>query len=384
MKDNFVHIIDRLGGKELLGFHLSNGDDISASKYLDLYQRQLALGIGAIPKLYLDTKFWGILRDAERGVDGAGAPLLAKIRELVRSNRIVCVCQAATFLEIAKQSKDSLEVVTGLVNELTGSIVIVTEDKLRSIEAANYMRSKAGLPPISDHHIWSKVGLVLLTNVVGHLKDILPNELSEFSTNVVLKSTIDSLWQANLTDIMEAFGWDTANKLSASIDPATISAIEDRKRKRNKEQNSLQEIKRTEFNSIIPTTYKSIFFRAVFQAAIATQRQIVIVDLLNETEQLIQSAIDEALKGQLGQQLPNTYIQTNLYCLYEHDARKKLTSNDWFDMCHASVALPYCDFFFTEKHLSHLICNVLKFDDEYGCTVISSIDEAEEIADSLA
>lgn len=379
-----IDVIERLGGKELIGFHRTERLDIDAVQYLELYQKLLARGLSQVLKLYLDTKFWCLLRDADRNTNDEGIKLLELIRQLVRNKRLICIVQAASFLEIAKQSTGSLMVVSSLIDEFTESISIAPQEELQKLEAINYVRFKLNAQPISQHYVWTKIGLVLISDVVGHINKLLPKSLDKVQANILLKSVTDALWQARMEDILEAFNWDTAEKLSAVIDQSTIESIEDRKKCRVEENRSLLAIRKHEFETFIPSTYRQFFGQTVFQVARETREQIVVVDKLAEVEELISKAVKEGVNGELSQYMPNTVIQTNLYCLYEHDKKKKLSSNDWFDMCHASVALPYCDFFFTEKHLRHQLCNVLKFDKEYRCEVVSNIDTAINVLEQLA
>ncbi len=372
-----MDFIGRLGGKELVGIHRKEGLDTRPDEYLARYQQLLERGISQTPKLYLDTNFWIGLRDAERESDDRAKRLLDLLRELIANKKVICVIQAASFLEIAKQSERSLLVISKLIEEFTESISIASQDELERLEAINYVRSKLDAEALPQYQIWTKTGLILYTNAVGHMSNLLPKSLDSYRANVLLKSMIDALWNAEISDILEAFGWNTAEKLAASIDQSTIEAIENRKKKRAEEIHSLQSIKQTEFESIMPIKYRKAFGRTVYQIAVETGQQIVFKELLDTAERLVGDAVRESVSGEIGRALPNTVIQTNLYCLYENDQNKKFSSNDWFDMCHASVALPYCDIFFTEKHLHHQICNVLKFDDLFSCEVIAGFEAAE-------
>lgn len=374
--DTTVDIVERLGGKALVGFHRSTNLHIDASEYLDLYQKLLARGLYQTTVIYLDTKFWIILRDAVRKTNSAGTEVLSLLRRLVRERRVLCICQAASFLELAKQSPDSLHIMSSLVDELSESVSIVSVEELRTIEATNYVCWKLGETVDQQHKIWTHLGLILHSGVVQHLGEFVPQQVNQLSVDVILKSTIDSLWQASMEDIMTAFDWKTSDKLCANIDQTTIDKIEIRKKERKKKNLSLEAIRKYEFETIIPSTYHSIFFRIIFSLRRAIREPIALEEQLKQAEDLISYAVNEAVTGELNHYIPGVVVLTHLYCLYEHDTNKKLTSNDWFDMNHASVALPYADLFFTEKHLEHQICNVLKFDKEYKCKVVFSIEEA--------
>lgn len=100
--------------------------------------------------------------------------------------------------------------------------------------------------------------------------------------------------------------------------------------------------------------------------------------LLSDLHIVERSAVQQFKDRTLGQLLPGLSIMTELYALYEtdRDTRKPLTSNDWFDSSHAAAALPYCDVLLTERNLAHKVRQLLKIDDQYGCQVIGSLEEA--------
>lgn len=374
-----IDVIERLGGKELLEFHRLNSWDIDASQYLELHEKTLAQGMVRTTVIYLDTNFWIILRNAARRINPVGSKLLLILKKLVRERRVICICQAATFLELAKQSKNSLDMISSLVEELGELIAIVSEDKLRMIESMNYICWKLGAEDKQKHRVWTHLGSILFPNgIVPHLNGFLPQKISGLDSDIVLKCTIDSIWQISMRDILIAFDWKTSDKLSANIDQATIDQIEIRKKKRKEKRLSLEAIRKYEFGTFIPSAYNKAFFQALLSLKRVAKGHIVLQELLNQVNDLIECAVNEALIGELNQYIPGAIISTELYCLYENDIGKKLTSNDWFDMNHARVALPYSDFFFTEKHLKHQICNVLNFDKKYKCKVVSGIDEAIE------
>src|SRR5262245_30206809 len=100
--------------------------------------------------------------------------------------------------------------------------------------------------------------------------------------------------------------------------------------------------------------------------------------LLRDLHTVNRTAVQQFKARSLGHLLPGLSIMTELYALYEtdRDAKKPLSSNDWFDSSHAAAALPYCDVFLTEKNLAHMLRQMLKADVQYGCQVIGSLEEA--------
>jgi hypothetical protein len=97
--------------------------------------------------------------------------------------------------------------------------------------------------------------------------------------------------------------------------------------------------------------------------------------LLRDLHTVELSAVQQFTERTLGHLLPGLSIRTELYALYEtdRDAKKPLSSNDWFDSSHAAAALPYCGVFLTERNLAHKLRQLLKADVQYGCQVIGSL-----------
>jgi hypothetical protein len=75
-------------------------------------------------------------------------------------------------------------------------------------------------------------------------------------------------------------------------------------------------------------------------------------------------------KNKLGTQLPSVVIKSGLYAAIRWN-RRQYKGNDLHDFGHASAALYYCDYFATDKGLSHLITNELKYDQKYDVIVVS-------------
>jgi len=82
--------------------------------------------------------------------------------------------------------------------------------------------------------------------------------------------------------------------------------------------------------------------------------------------------------------LPAISISAGLHSLKRWEIDSKYKESDCFDIMHAQVALPYCDYFFTERNLCGLIKNkYLKFDEVFGCQVFADCEEAYDILKNI-
>jgi hypothetical protein len=78
-----------------------------------------------------------------------------------------------------------------------------------------------------------------------------------------------------------------------------------------------------------------------------------------------------------GKAMPTIHVFSALFAAVRWDKTQKFQDHDIHDFRHATGALPYCDYFFTEKRLSHLVTQkLLAFDKFYDCQVKSTIDDA--------
>ena len=77
--------------------------------------------------------------------------------------------------------------------------------------------------------------------------------------------------------------------------------------------------------------------------------------------------------------LPSFEIRAGVHAAIRSDYNRKYKKGDVDDVNHATVALPYFDYFLTEKSLAHLITTKpLRYDQLFGCTVLSSADALTE------
>ncbi|MGY8915890.1 MAG: hypothetical protein ACKVJF_12515, partial [Flavobacteriales bacterium] len=82
--------------------------------------------------------------------------------------------------------------------------------------------------------------------------------------------------------------------------------------------------------------------------------------------------------------LPTFNVISGLHAAIRWDKNQKYQDNDLHDIRHAASALPYCDAFFTEKRLAHLITQkATSYDKKYSCVVATSVSEALEALQGL-
>ncbi len=115
--------------------------------------------------IYLDTKFWILLRNANRNEGTiASKELLAQLRQAVDATRIFCPISPAVFMELLRQDSMASRLATAdLIDHLSkGCTIINTEERIR-IEIEDFIRCMAELPRSQAPKtlVWRKLDYVL-------------------------------------------------------------------------------------------------------------------------------------------------------------------------------------------------------------------------------
>ncbi len=180
------------------------------------------------------------------------------------------------------------------------------------------------------------------------------------------------------------FNWETKKVFGTNVDEVTITAVESRKKDQLAKRWVLDRVRRNEFAGVLRNSYGTVFTEQIAKMNIDLQLNTRGFSVAQLDRGLLVASYRDFVADSLGTYLPSAVIPTELYALYEHDASRKLTSNDWNDWQHASVALPYCDFFFTERHLAHQLTKILgMWMSRYHCIVACTLEGAIEALASI-
>lgn len=369
-------LLSRLGSGSLVEWHRHNYPTTEVDSYLYLYRRQLERGLSQCSRIFLDTNYWVQLRDAVMGrADGEAVVLLGLIREVVGSRRAICVGHISSVSEIAKQGGESLKASARLFDELTEGLVAASPQELRFFELLQFMAARSGQPSPSGTACWTKIGQVAKSGIPNYL----PPSCSEADRRVVEKCALDAIWNMTLEDVFALFGWQVRETLSTDVDSDVIGQVEALKSTHKAAQRSRQMARIEEFSSLMHSSLLSEFVEQFIVLGRSVGKPVERDAALRRLQRVIDLAIKDFKDETLDLLLPNAAITTELFVLHERSSTtRRLTTNDWQDWQHAAVALPYCDYFLTERHLANQLTNVLHADRQYSCRVVSDIRQAIE------
>jgi len=96
---------------------------------------------------------------------------------------------------------------------------------------------------------------------------------------------------------------------------------------------------------------------------------------------LIYTYFDKQWKGLY---LPSLDIGAMLQAKIIWNKTQKYKDGDLYDFRHATTALPYYDYFFTERSLHNMIKEECKYDKKYSCVVAFKNNEILDILEKLS
>lgn len=349
---------------------------VSVEDYVRRKRIDLARGMEQAKKVYLDTKFWLLLRNGRlgRSSDTDIVALLALLQVLVAKNRVVCPISAATFMEIfAQTDSTTLQVSVQLIDELSAGVTLIEERERFRLEFFHFIMQKTRGPnAVLPLHTLAWTKLAYAFGFVTPVSKGLPADVSL----VLQKAFVDHMWTVSLTDVLREMGGAVGSFPRAFPD---ISA-------------SLNDGKFAHQHK----SFKQMFLSAIAGILDVFEPEIVsLMHHLYETQfgrppevgdgpddggQMFANLIYHAFRlNKLTSELPSLRVSAGLHAGLRWDKDRKYKRNDLLDFHHAVAAIPYCDYFLTERSLRHLLGHKdLRFSELFPCQTFSSV------ADSLA
>ena len=352
--------------------------NVSIEKYTKGLRLQLGEDIKFCKKIYLDTNYWLELRDVilERQTKKSFIDLLGALRKGVQTEKLLCPISDENFYEILRQSDEStLKASANLIDELSKGVTLLSTQERTQFEILYFIRSLTNgensiySPAV---FVWSKVSYVLGMFHPTATPFTIKDELA------VQKSFFDHMWSISFVEMIEMIGIDNIltmpkfNDLSEELNEGKI--------KYAKENNSFKQIFISEITGVIDL-YQPLFEEAlVYLFEKETGHKPSVAEVKDANSGKIANSIYNLFKlNRLGNYFPSLVIGAGLHASVRQDIKRKFKPNDMSDFRHAQAALPYFNFFFTERNLRDLVSREnICFDKKYNCRVLSDPYQAIE------
>lgn len=343
---------------------------------VESYYRSKALAIAdrvlARKVIYLDTRYWLLLRDVclGRSANSVHHQMLSTLRRLVAGGKVICPINADILAELLKQRNETTRLATAqLIGELSLGVALQSEEERMGTELMHCVqltrRGPAALEPL-ERLVWTSASYVL-GYVFPPMESLPADEMLARQ-----KAFLDYLWDISLADQVSMLPplpehlnrrWDAiADKLNRAIKEHDLEA------------RRFTDLHLDELNGVLEGNLP-VLAKIFSQLNEQSVGEVTAVDLAKAARGLIEVLIEAFRTDKLGNQLPSLVIKAALHAGVRRNRGRQFAGNDLHDFGHATAALAYCDYFATDKSLRHLVVNELKLDQRYEVVVVSEPSE---------
>ena len=351
---------------------------LSPNESFEQYVRNAEVNFGRSllekTSIYLDTKYWILLRDADHQ-EGfhQSKKLLALLKRGVEEGKVFCPISEALFIEIMRQEcQFSREETAKLVDELSLGMAIVGIEERVHVEIDAFIRSTSGLPQryLPEQLVWRKLSYVL-----GIQR--MPKAAIDLAMGVALqKAFFDHMCSTPLRDMIETIS-DTMCR--AEDRHQFVTKMNDDIARHSEELRSFPQAYDAEVRGIVD--HLGGIALDVLQTIVGEQGIVPSEGASNDQrarENRWKNLLHIALvRDKARKLLPTLNIPANLYASLRWNKGRMFKANDLWDFSHATAALGYCDAFFTERSLHTMVAQQhVELDKLYNCRIESNVDQA--------
>ena len=302
--------------------------------------------------------------------------LLTRVEQLVKNGNTVCPLNADVYFEILKQQDPlTLRASVKLLDELSGGACLIPVTARLPLEVAHFCEMAfSGPARVYELHelVWTRPAYI-----IGFVTPDM-HQLTRAQNVELQKRFVDHLWEMTLFGLLDVMDFSKAaartypfNDISGPLNQGKLDHADVHK--------SFKSVFLSEVAGAVDV-YKSEF-ADYFQYRFERDSGSTLSDKVKAEDESgvgIANLICEAFRlDRAGKAFSTIRIGAGLHAALRWDRKRKYKANDLFDFRHAEAALPYCDYFFTERSLRNLLSDRnLHFEEYFPCKVYSDPVEA--------
>ncbi len=340
----------------------------------DYYKEQtilLSYSINKKTKIYLDTNYWVDICDVTLGKkkNNSIKEIYTLLKKGVEENRIICPISYPVFVEVLKQNDEqTLYQTTKIIDELSQGYILREERQRFELELFNffYDNLKMEVDITASQNYWDYVYNVYGFMIPTYQKLSLVKNLSiqkQYFNDIVKKHTLSDMVKE------QNFKQKLSHYKNYKIDTDWFMS---KKIEHSQDHNTFHQLYMAELYGLLDVYSEDI--QIIFQKVIEDKaKQENIINLPNNkvnndvAKNMIYNIFDQK---KMGSYLPTIDISTILHAKLRWNKTQKYKQGDFNDIAHATSALPYYDYFFTEGNL-HTMIQQSNYDKKYNCIVYS-------------
>lgn len=333
-----------------------------SNKYLLFLQKEIGLSIIEPKKIYLDINYWLRITDCKTEKD---ILLLQRLTELVQTKKVILPISEYTFWEILKQkNQSSLKQSSIIIDRLSKGVSITSEKDRQRLEFLQFIKSNSGKPIDNlQELVWTKLSLIIIYPIFLRIEpEILNEDFIVFLSNISFEKILLQL--------------EKTSNLKPFYHKDDVKVLNSEKEKHKDENKTFHEMFLSElggylalFENDLNNYFEEFYFDVTGKVPSELEKQ----DINSKSWKNMVYNLSKLKK--ITNELPSYTIFPEMNAVARWNKNRKYKDgNDTFDFLHTSSALPYFDYFFTERELRAVI-GQRKLDKIYNCKVFSSIDE---------
>lgn len=361
-----------------------NNPGVSLDSYVRSKRIELGESLTEKEKIYLDTKYWIYFRDVVLGrvVDGPLVKCYELLESLCKAGVVVCPISEDVFYEITKQTdEDTLSTSITVIDNFSQGVSLITQEERIQAEILHfyyrYTDKGANLYP-PEILVWTKTS----QSIGSYLPHDTP--FSKEEELVIQKAFFDQMWSTTLRELSETIGYRVLNEAPRMPDLSDLlneNAVELRGKISSFQGLFLDEIHfSVEYiSSMLTEAMEYMYTKETGNVRCKSDKGS---DSHNKS--LVNLVCNMFKLGKEGDNFPTLKVGAGIHAAVRMDRKRQFVANDYYDFRHAQAAVPYCDYFFTEKNLRHLLkLNSLSYDRKYNCEIASKPSDALKVLEKI-
>jgi hypothetical protein len=318
------NIAKRYSRLDLEGLYNDPLIELPHDEFIKQKRKQLDESLTKKKKVYLDLKYWINIRKCIYGEidnDAIYMKIFNLLKQLVADGKVICPISQNDFFELLKQ-KYSRTKTAQMIDILSKGVCFNKTYDIKKAELLNLISKEYTNEIKIENYVWNKV-----INVLGQL-------------NVEFKSNNNN---SRINNSIYNFFLEISLQDMVRNDGMYNNDYENEKMLANKLNRIIAKIEEDKSYSLIQSEE---LYAALYAVA-------EILELKNDYKFEEFQTINS--KDTLNEIIPSLRVLASIHALYRYQKSRKYTENDFDDIEHSSVAIGYCDYFFTEKTYSILL-----------------------------